>query len=149
MFWVPIGEGYKLFTLCKLCGCIINFTSDGRSAAKLQQQEHKTSCLAGKIESMILHMVSIISHLCDKQKSWSSSKATQQQVRATNNNIPMEKSRFAMDIYFTLPKVISGLHIMGINVVGTSCFRQGWPIKKICNVKQQDVNFNDVYWCID
>eukprot|EP00957_Ditylum_brightwellii_P201458 15325750-Ditylum_brightwellii.AAC.1 len=50
-----------------------------------------------------------------------------------------------MDYYFTLPKVISALHDMGISVVGASCFRQGWPPKNCCDIKQQDTNFNDFY----
>eukprot|EP00957_Ditylum_brightwellii_P031735 2406580-Ditylum_brightwellii.AAC.1 len=64
----PIGEGYKLFTLLITAGHIVNFTPDGRTAAKSQQQEYKTVHSAGEIEIMILHVVSIISHLCEKQK---------------------------------------------------------------------------------
>eukprot|EP00957_Ditylum_brightwellii_P041033 3107325-Ditylum_brightwellii.AAC.1 len=37
----PIGEGYKFFCLVTKKGYIINFTLNGRTAAKLQQEEYK------------------------------------------------------------------------------------------------------------
>eukprot|EP00957_Ditylum_brightwellii_P179583 13680187-Ditylum_brightwellii.AAC.1 len=38
---------------------------------------------------------------------------------------------------------------MGIGVIGSSCFRKGWPSKDLCTVTQQESKFNNVYWCID
>eukprot|EP00957_Ditylum_brightwellii_P123898 9444377-Ditylum_brightwellii.AAC.1 len=96
-----------------------------KTNAKLQQQEHKTLCAGGKCESMILHVVSIISHLHDKQKLCLSSKAAWQQVKGTKDDTPMENVCLIMDNHFTLPKVISALHDMEIGAIGTSCFRQG------------------------
>eukprot|EP00957_Ditylum_brightwellii_P042194 3195742-Ditylum_brightwellii.AAC.1 len=63
----PIREGYKLFALSTTMGFAVNSTPDGKTAAKSKQQKYKT-LQSGKIESMILYVVSIISHLCDKQK---------------------------------------------------------------------------------
>eukprot|EP00957_Ditylum_brightwellii_P137241 10463682-Ditylum_brightwellii.AAC.1 len=62
----PIGEGCNLFTLSTTAGYIVNFTPDDRTAAKSQQQEYKTMNSVEKIENMILNVISIISHLCDK-----------------------------------------------------------------------------------
>eukprot|EP00957_Ditylum_brightwellii_P054492 4129202-Ditylum_brightwellii.AAC.1 len=44
----PFGEVYKLFTLSTIAGYVVNFTPDGRTAAKSQQQECKTVNSAGK-----------------------------------------------------------------------------------------------------
>eukprot|EP00957_Ditylum_brightwellii_P016459 1237290-Ditylum_brightwellii.AAC.1 len=73
-------------------GYIVDFTPDGRTADKSQQQEYKTVQSAGKIEIMILHAVSIISHLCDKQKSRNASlKSIRSMVKERNEDTPMEK----------------------------------------------------------
>eukprot|EP00957_Ditylum_brightwellii_P169681 12915108-Ditylum_brightwellii.AAC.1 len=101
----PIGEGYKLFTLSTMFGYIANFTPDGRTAAKSQKHEYKTVQSVGKIKSMILHVVSIISHLCDKEKSRNALlKLTQSTVKERNKDTPMEKCVLAMDNYFMLPR---------------------------------------------
>eukprot|EP00957_Ditylum_brightwellii_P206256 15347574-Ditylum_brightwellii.AAC.1 len=146
----PIGEGYKLFTLSTMFGYIVNFTPDGITTAKSQQQEYKTVHSVGKIESMILHVVSIISHLHDKQKSRNASlKSSRSMVKERNEDTPMENFVLAMDNYFTLPRVIHAFREMGIGVVGTSHFRKRWPPKNLCAVTQQQAKFNDFYWCID
>eukprot|EP00957_Ditylum_brightwellii_P177758 13540252-Ditylum_brightwellii.AAC.1 len=64
----PIGEGYKLFDLSTTTDFVAMFTPNGRIAAKSQQQEYKTLHRGGKIESIILHEVSIISNICHKIK---------------------------------------------------------------------------------
>ena len=61
----------------------------------------------------------------------------------------MAKFCLAMDNYFTLPKVIKKLREMGVGVVGTARFRQGWPPEKLRRINISDVNFNDFYHCID
>eukprot|EP00957_Ditylum_brightwellii_P204877 15341190-Ditylum_brightwellii.AAC.1 len=142
----PIGEGYKLFTLSRTAGYVVNFTPDGRTAAKSQQQEYKTVNSAGKIESMILHVASIISHLCDKQKSQNASfESTRSRVKERNDDMPMEKFVLVMDNYFVLSRVIHALRNMGIGVVGTSHFRKGWHPKDLHSITQQESNFNNVY----
>eukprot|EP00957_Ditylum_brightwellii_P034739 2633151-Ditylum_brightwellii.AAC.1 len=61
----------------------------------------------------------------------------------------MEKFVLVMDNYFALPKVMHALGHMGISVIGTSCFRKGWPPRDLCAVTQQESNFNDFCWCIN
>ena len=56
----PIKEGYNFFALSTITGFIINFTPDGRTAAKKNKQEYKNVNNKGKIESMILYVCSII-----------------------------------------------------------------------------------------
>ncbi len=36
----PISEGYKFYILCTTTGYIVNFTPDGRVAAKHNKQEY-------------------------------------------------------------------------------------------------------------
>eukprot|EP00957_Ditylum_brightwellii_P201296 15325005-Ditylum_brightwellii.AAC.1 len=36
----PIGEGYTFFCLATFAGYIVNFIPDGRTAAKLENQEY-------------------------------------------------------------------------------------------------------------
>eukprot|EP00957_Ditylum_brightwellii_P113381 8645602-Ditylum_brightwellii.AAC.1 len=103
----------------------INFTPDGHTAAKSHQQEYETCSSMGKIESMILHVNSIIDTLCDKQNVWQQNGKTR--IRGTNTDTPMDKFCLVMDNYFDLPKVIASLYEMNIGVVGTSHFREAWP----------------------
>ena len=64
----PIGEGYKFFCLATKEGYIINFTPNGRTAAKSQTQEYKADKKFGKIESMIIHVLSVIKKLNKNRK---------------------------------------------------------------------------------
>eukprot|EP00957_Ditylum_brightwellii_P171922 13088884-Ditylum_brightwellii.AAC.1 len=50
----PIGEGYKFFTIASVEGYVINFTPDGCTTAKSQQQEYEACNTMGKIKSMYL-----------------------------------------------------------------------------------------------
>eukprot|EP00957_Ditylum_brightwellii_P197497 15047449-Ditylum_brightwellii.AAC.1 len=45
----PIGEEYKLFMLASVEGYVINFTPDGHTAAKSQQQQYETCITIGKM----------------------------------------------------------------------------------------------------
>jgi Transposase IS4 len=49
----------------------------------------------------------------------------------------------AMDNYFTWPKVIEGLRLRNIAVVGTARAKRGWPPKEIKDV--DDARFNTLY----
>ena len=59
----PIGEGYKLFVLTIYRGFVVNFTPDGRTAAKEGNQEYDTKNGEGKIASMILHVCEVIDRM--------------------------------------------------------------------------------------
>jgi len=67
----PIGKGYKLFTLTTFRGFIVNFTLDGRTAAKGKNkkntQEYETQEGTGKIQSMILHVCGVINRFKQRQ----------------------------------------------------------------------------------
>eukprot|EP00957_Ditylum_brightwellii_P143895 10965214-Ditylum_brightwellii.AAC.1 len=63
----PISEGCKFFCLETKKGYIINFTPGGRTVAKLQQKEYKEDKKLGKIESMIIHVLSVIKKIEIKQ----------------------------------------------------------------------------------
>ena len=56
----PIKEGYKFFVLSTINGFIVNFTPDGRTAARKENQEYENVKNKGKIESMILFVCGII-----------------------------------------------------------------------------------------
>ena len=132
----PIREGYKFFVLATKLGYIINFTPDGRTEAKKDEQEYKTSCSTGKIESMIIHVLSVLTKIKERQKE----RVRKHDCATRNNNTnkfdssdgnSMEYFFIAMDNYFTLPKILKKLRDWGIGVVGTSCFRVNWPNKRI------------------
>ena len=114
--------GIQVFTLATTDGYVINFTPDGRTAAKSQQQEYETCSSMGKIESMILHVISIVDTLCDKQNARHRNGKTR--AKGTTADPPMEHFCLAMDNYFTIPKIIACLCEMNIGVVGTSHFRK-------------------------
>ena len=63
----PIDEGFKLFILATFKGFIVNFTPEGRTAAKKGNQEYQARPGVGKIETMILHVCEIIDKLKKKQ----------------------------------------------------------------------------------
>ena len=50
------------------CGFIVNFTPDGRTASKDDTLEYEQDKRLGNIESMILHVTTIIDRLQVKQK---------------------------------------------------------------------------------
>ena len=56
----PIKEGYKFFVLATKSGYIVNFTPDGRKAARVGEQEYEEQRGMGKIESMVLFLVEVI-----------------------------------------------------------------------------------------
>eukprot|EP00957_Ditylum_brightwellii_P032983 2500796-Ditylum_brightwellii.AAC.1 len=114
-----------------------------RTAAKSHQQKDETSCTAGKIETMILHDVSIIDHLNDKQKSQHLIQPTQQTMKARKKDVLMGKCCLPIDNYFTLLRVILVLCEMRIGTVGTSCFQTGWPPEICYDMMQQESNVND------
>ena len=55
----PIKEGYKLFVLTTKEGFVLNFTPDGRTAAKVGEQEYDNHNGRGKVESMISFLIDI------------------------------------------------------------------------------------------
>eukprot|EP00957_Ditylum_brightwellii_P089062 6782313-Ditylum_brightwellii.AAC.1 len=79
---MPFVTGYKLITLCTSFGYVINFTPDGKNAAKWQQKEYKTSC----VEIMFIIQSNI--------------GASESNTQGHSN----EKNCITMDYYFTLPK---------------------------------------------
>ena len=150
----PISEGYKFFVLATSNGFIVNFTPDGRSAAKNDGQEYNEDKDGGKIQSMIKHVVSIIDRLKDKQKR--RLRSSYRRVSTRTNDAPQFLSEqpqdnlvIAMDNYFTLPKVIAYLREKNIGVVGTARFRRGWPGSELKSIKVEQANFNDFYWTVD
>ena len=64
----PIGEGFKFFVLPTSDGFVVNFTSDGRSTAKNNELEYEENKSLGKIECMIIHVLSVVDRLKEKQK---------------------------------------------------------------------------------
>ena len=46
----PIKEGYKFFVLATKEGFILNFTPDGRTAAKVGEQEYDDKSGTGKVK---------------------------------------------------------------------------------------------------
>ena len=150
----PIGEGFKFFVLATSDGFVVNFTPDGRSAAKNNELEYEEDKSLGKIESMILHVLSVIDRLKEKQKKRINTKYNQISTRGNNvEQFESEPSQeafiIAMDNYFTLPKVMLRLRMKGIGIVGTARFRVNWPPKKLKAIDADKVNFNDFYWTID
>eukprot|EP00957_Ditylum_brightwellii_P116460 8883551-Ditylum_brightwellii.AAC.1 len=103
-------------------GYVINFTPDGCTAAKSQQQEYETCSSMDKIENMIFHVTLIVDTLCDKQNAWHQNGKTR--AKGTTADTPMGQFCLAMDNYFTVPKVIACLCEMNTGVVGTSRFRK-------------------------
>ena len=57
----------------------------------------------------------------------------------------MGKFCLAMDNYFMLPKVVKHLKDIGVGIVGTSKFRNGWPPKSLRAVTNESASFNDFF----
>ena len=156
----PIGEGYKFFVLSTFNGFVVNFTPDGRTAARKDEQEYNSKSRGmGKTEAMILHLLEIIDKFKNKQEKRnkkrynSQKKATRTGVRSGSTELFAQESIqhvyiVAMDNYFTLPKVISKLCELGIGIVGTSRFKQNWPPTELKNINDDNAQFNDFYWMI-
>ena len=60
--------GHKFFALATVSGFAVNFTPDGRRAEKTKTQEFETIKETGKIGSMIMHCMNVISKLRERQK---------------------------------------------------------------------------------
>ena len=64
--------------------------------------------------------------------------------------LPQKESRqyvAAMDILFTLSKVLSGARAMNVAICGTARARQGWPPKEYKKIFNE--RFNSLYWMKD
>ena len=149
----PISEGYKLFVLATKDGFVVNFTPDGRTAAKKGGLEYDLSKKLGKTESMIIHLVDIIERHKEKQKTRLVNYECESRSSKTSTCFNQEKimSKFiiTMDNYFTLPNVIKYLRGQGVGVVGTARFKRNWPNKKLKQVEQDKSQYNNFYYCID
>ena len=151
----PIGEGYKFFVLTTFFGFIVNFTPDGRKAAREDTLEYTNESGMGKVESMIMYVLNVIHRLKKKQRERFLKKKPKQTRRRTNtegvDNEAVLQDQFivAMDNYFTMPKIIHKLREQGIGIVGTSRFRRNFPPKDLKEVSDEKSNFNDFYWMID
>ena len=133
----PIKEGFKFFVLATKSGYILNFTPDGRRAAQNGEQEYEDKDESGKVQSMIMFLISVQGRLRDSRRS-------------TRSNKMMDKFYFAMDNYFTFPRVIAGLREKDIGVVGTARFRgKNWPPRELRDIKKEDVTFNKFFWMVD
>ena len=64
----PIGKGYNFFVLTTFFGFIVNFTPDGRKAARENTLEYTNESGMGKIESMIMYVLNVIHRLKKKQR---------------------------------------------------------------------------------
>ena len=149
----PIKEGYKFFVLTTKTGFVVNFTPDGRRAARVGQQEYSEDKSLGKIESMIIFMLKIIPQLKEKQLTRLKNK-NKIATRSNSNEIFDEKMMgtfcLAMDNYFTLPKVIAALREMGVGIVGTARYRsKAWPPNELKAISKESAKFNQFYWTID
>ena len=143
----PIKEGYKFFVLASSFGYILNFTPDGRTAAKNQTQEYEEDTAQGKIESMIMFVTDIIDDFRRQNRSvWED---MQEKGVVDDDNKDWVKFCLAMDNYFTLPKIMKSLRNREIGVVGTSRFRKAWPPNKLKQVNMDSANFNDFTYLVD
>ena len=151
----PIKEGYKFFVLATKEGFILNFTPDGRTAARIGEQEYEENRHIGKIESMILFLIKVVDEIKAKQLTRLQKKKgdkikTRKNEEDLFEDMRMDKFCLAMDNYFTLPKVICSLREANIGIVGTARFRgRTWPPKALRSVAKENVNFNDFHWMVD
>ena len=150
----PIKEGYKFFVLTTKEGFILNFTPDGRTAAKVGEQEYNDHKGIGKVESMISFLIEIIDKLKERQltrlRGMTKKTSTRGNSEALFEDTLMKDFCLAMDNYFTFPKVIHALRQAGIGIVGTARFRgKSWPPKELRVITKEKCNFNDFYWTVD
>ena len=136
----PIKEGFKFFVLAITTGFVLNFSPDGRTAAKSKESnkmDYDTNSEYGKIGSMVLYLVNSILALKEKQVSRFIKSKKKRATRAVmklanekkNENVNYVNTKFiiAMDNYFTRPKVIAALRDLGIGIVGTAKYQHGCP----------------------
>ena len=150
----PIKEGYKLFVLNTKNGYVVNFTPDGRTAATKDRQEYEVDKRMGKIETMVLFLLSVIERKKNEQlervRNSNVSTRTSTGINVFDQKEMMETFCLAMDNYFTLPKVIHKLREIGVGVVGTARFRSnGWPPKALKDISKDKARFNEFYYTID
>ena len=149
----PIKEGYKFFVLTTRIGYILNFTPDGRLAATKNLQEYELDRSLGKIETMVLFVVSVIDRKKKEQLEYVKTIGVKTRVSCDHffdQEQIMDKFCLAMDNYFTLPKVLLKLRELGIGVVGTARFRsKSWPPKVLREIDAAKAKFNEFYYTID
>ena len=63
----PTKEGFKFIVLSAILGFVVNFSPDGRIAAKSDKMDYNINIEFGKIGSMIIYLVHSITKLLDKQ----------------------------------------------------------------------------------
>ena len=120
---------------------------------KKGQQEYSANNKIGKVESMILHVVSVIDHL--KELQLSHLRTSEITIRKNKNERFDEKKMMstyiiAMDNYFTLPSEISVLQDKEIGIVGTAPFHgKTCPPQNLQDISKENAMFNDFYWCVD
>ena len=149
----PIREGYKLFVLATKNGFVVNFTPDGRTAAKKGGLEYKLGQQLGKTESMMMHLTEVIEKHKKKQKTrlvkYEKVLRSSDDTNTFDDEVLMDKFIIAMDNYFTIPSVIKYFRDIGIGIVGTSRFKRNWPTQKLKKVEQQKAQYNDFYYAVD
>ena len=157
----PIKEGFKFFVLATKNGFVINFSPDGRTAAKKAadgKMDYEINVEHGKIGSMIMYLVESIVKLKEKQNKRITRITS---LRTTRTNDIVEKRKIlnekmgansfiiAMDNYFTLPKVIYALRKLGVGIVGTAKYQKSWPPLCLKKIDDKKSNFNDFFWTVD
>ena len=155
----PIKEGFKFFVLATIQGFVVNFSPDGRTAAKSDKVDYDINNVEfGKIGSMIMYLVDSVTKLLEKQSRrvkahcmirktrLQKSKDTNENQFETEENMS-KKFIIAMDNYFTRPKVIAALSELDIGVVGTSRFTKSWPPTSLKQIK--DAHFNEFFFTTD
>ena len=155
----PIREGYKFFVLATKQGYIVNFTPDGRSAAKdVDKMDYdSTNNYLGKIGALVLHLCDAIILLKEKQIKRIKNKSNQRitRNRSSSNKSIVSESRspddfvIAMDNYFTRPKAIYELRKLNIGIVGTAQYQRAWPPEALKKVDDKKCDFNDFFWTVD
>ena len=157
----PIKEGFKFFVLATKNGFVINFSPDGRTAAKKVadgKMDYEVNVEHGKIGSMILHLVESIVKLKEKQNK-RLSRITSQRTTHTNDLVEKRKKFnekmgansfiIAMDNYFTLPKVIYALRNLGIGIMGIAKYSKAWQPLCLKKIDDKKSNFNYFFWTVD
>ena len=64
----PIHEDYRFFVLATKSSYIVNFTPDGQTTEKNNEQEYTTERGTGKNGLMILHVLSVLEKIKEKQR---------------------------------------------------------------------------------
>ena len=145
----PIAEGYKFFVLATREGYIVNFTPDGRSAAKdVDRMDYdSTNKHLGKIGSLVLYLCDAIILLKEQQmkriENTLNRRITRRRGLSDKSIDSMSRSPddfgIAMDNYFTRPKVIFELRKLNIGIVGTAQYQRDWPPEVLKKVDDRNV----------